>query len=118
MNRSLLLLAAVTLAGMGMLGSARADSCAQMVLDTQAAVDRVIADRAAGGPSAPESDQALRGDEPTPESMARVEAEIGDGRAPEDALAALARARAADAAGKNDACLKEVAAAKDAIGLE
>lgn len=118
MKRSLSLLAAITVAGMGMLAPAWADSCAQMVIDTQSAVDRVIADRAAGGPSAPESDQALRSDEPTPESMARVEAEIGDGRAPENALAALERARAADAAGNNDVCLKEVAAARDAIGLE
>ena len=47
-----------------------------------------------------------------------VEAEIGDGVAPEKAQKALDSARAAVAAGDEEKCQKDVAAARDAIGLQ
>ncbi|WGD29493.1 hypothetical protein AncyloWKF20_17220 [Ancylobacter sp. WKF20] len=97
---------------------ASASPCTQAADDTQAALDRMIADLAAGGPPAPESDAALLSHDPSPSSMAKVEAEIGDGVKPEIAQKALERARAAAAAGNEDGCQKEVAAARDAIGLQ
>ncbi|MCJ8143457.1 hypothetical protein MKI84_11075 [Ancylobacter sp. A5.8] len=122
MKRSLPLFAALAALVVGLLGpgeTARADStCAQTVVDTQAAVDRIIADRAASGPSAPEGDTALLSEDPSPDGMAKVEGELGDGTAPEKALAALERARKADAAGDTEACQQEVAAARDAVGLQ
>lgn len=112
-------LAALVVGTTGFGGRAEADSvCSQMVIDTQSAVDRIIADAANSGPTAPQSDAVQDGAEPTPDSMAKVEGEIGDGAAPEKALAALERARKADAAGDTEACQKEVAAARDAVGLE
>ncbi len=97
---------------------ALAGPCAQMVEDTQAAVDRAIADLAASGPTAPESDGALLSQEPTPDKLAETEAAIGDGIAPEKAIAALERARKADEAGDLDGCQKNLAEARDAIGLQ
>lgn len=109
-----LALAALTLAT----GIAAASPCTQAADDTQAALDRMIADLAATGPSATESDSALLSHDPSPEAMAKVEAEIGDGVKPEIAQKALQRARAAAAAGNEDACQKDVAAARDAIGMQ
>ena len=109
-----------TLAALLLLGAApaSADSCAQAVKDTQAALDRVIADLAATGPTAPESDAALLSHEPTPDTLAQTEAALGEGVQPEMAQAALDRARKAADAGNEEACQKEVAAARDAIGLQ
>ncbi|MBS9477219.1 hypothetical protein [Ancylobacter radicis] len=109
-----LLLAALLLAA----PAALASPCTQAADDTQAALDRMIADLAASGPSAPESDSALLSHDPSPSALAKTEAEIGDGVKPEIAQKALERARAAAAAGDEEACQKDVAAARDAIGLE
>lgn len=95
-----------------------AGPCAQMVEDTQAAVDRAIADLAGSGPSATEGDDALLSHDPTPDKMAETEAAIGDGIEPEKALAALARARQSDDSGDLDGCQKNLAEARDAIGLQ
>lgn len=109
-----------TLATLLLLGSAPAlaDDCAQAAADTQSALDRLMADLAASGPSATESDSALMSEEPTPNSIAQTEAALGDGTQPEVAQKALDRARAAAAAGNEEACQKEVAAAREAIGLK
>ncbi|PZQ85985.1 MAG: hypothetical protein DI549_00420 [Ancylobacter novellus] len=98
--------------------AALASPCEQAVKDTQEALDRLLADLAATGPSATESDDALLSHEPTPGGIADVEAEIGDGVAPEKAQKALDSARAAVAAGDEEKCQKDVAAARDAIGLQ
>ena len=95
-----------------------AGPCVQMIEDTQAAVDRAIADLAGSGPTAPEGDDALLSRDPTPDSMAETEGAIGDGIEPEKALAALDRARKADDAGDLDGCQKYLAEARDAIGLQ
>lgn len=95
-----------------------AGPCAQMLEDTQAAVDRAIADIASGGPTAPEGDDALLSHDPTPDKLAETEAAIGDGIEPEKALAALDRARKADEANDLDLCQKNLAEARDAIGLQ
>ncbi len=99
-------------------GIAAASPCGQAADDTQAALDRMIADIAASGPTAPESDSALESHDPSPEALARVEAEIGDGVKPEIAQKALIRARAAAAGGDEEACQKDVAVARDAIGMQ
>lgn len=98
--------------------AALAGPCDQAVKDTQEALDRLIADLAATGPTAPESDGALLSHEPTPGGIAQEEAELGEGVAPEKAQQALDRARAASAAGDENACQAEVAAARDALGLQ
>lgn len=95
-----------------------AGPCTPMIEDTQAAVDRAIADLAGSGPTAPEGDDALLSRDPTPDAMAQTEAAIGDGIEPEKALAAIARARQADEAGDLDLCQKNLADARDAIGLQ
>jgi len=95
-----------------------AGPCAQMIEDTQAAIDRAIADLAGSGPTAPESDDALLSHDPTPDTMAETEAAIGDGIEPEKALAALERARKADDANDLDLCQKNLAESRDAIGLQ
>jgi len=95
-----------------------AGPCVQMIEDTQAAVDRAIADIAGSGPTAPEGDDALLSRDPTPDAMAETEGAIGDGIEPEKALAALDRARKADEANDLDLCQKNLADARDAIGLQ
>lgn len=109
-----LILAALLLA----MPLASASPCTQAADDTQAALDRMIADLAADGPTATESDDALLSHDPSPADMAKVEAEIGDGVAPEVAQKALQHARAAAAAGDEATCQKDVAAARDALGLK
>ncbi|MDQ0511262.1 hypothetical protein [Ancylobacter amanitiformis] len=108
----------LTLFLLGAAPAAMAGPCEQAVKDTQAALDRVIADIAALSPTAPESEGALLSHDPSPEGIAKEEAELGDGVAPEKALEALERARTAAAAGDEDGCQKYVAAARDAIGLQ
>lgn len=98
--------------------AAMAETCQQAARDAQEALDRVIADLAASGPTAPESEGALLDHEPSPGAIAKEEAELGDGIAPEKAQQALDHARAALAAGDEESCQKAVAAALDALGLQ
>lgn len=100
-------------------GPARASGpCTADILAAQEALDRIIADLAATGPTAPESEDATLSHEPTPDSLAQTEADIGDGVKPEIAQAELDKARKADEAGDNEACQKSLTKARDAIGVE
>ncbi|MDR6951434.1 hypothetical protein J2X65_000782 [Ancylobacter sp. 3268] len=104
-----------------LLGSAPAvlaGPCTQDIVSTQEALDRLIADLAANGPTAPESEDATLSHEPTPGGLAQTEAELGEGVAPEQAQAELDKARAADEREDSDACHQALAKARDAIGLE
>ena len=104
-----------------MLGSAPAalaGPCTQDIVAAQEALDRLIADLAATGPTAPESEDATLSHEPTPGGIAGVEAELGEGAAPEVAQAELDRARSADEREDSDTCHAALAKARDAIGLE
>lgn len=117
MSRKALGIAAVALA-LAAASPALAGPCAQDIVATQEALDRVIADLAATGPTAPESEDATLSHEPTPEGLAQTEAELGEGTRPEVAQAALDKARKADEKNDAEACQKALAEARDALGLQ
>jgi hypothetical protein len=93
----------------GMVGHAHAGPCSGAIDHVQAQVDTTIGQRANAGPWLPESNRALRGRQPTPNSIAKAEAEAGRGRKQEAALAALGRARDADLRGDLAQCNRELA---------
>ncbi len=78
----------------------------------QTKVDAKIDEIAGSGPSAPESRAALLHRQPTPGSIAAAEEKLGEGAGMQDALDALSRARAADAAGDEAACRQALADAE------
>lgn len=98
--------------------AALAGPCTPDIVATQEALDRLIADLAANGPTAPESEDATLSHEPTPGGLAETEAEIGDGVKPEIATAELEKARRADEKDDAAGCQAALAKARDAIGLE
>jgi hypothetical protein len=98
------------------IGPSRAGPCSNAIDLMQARVDAMIAATAAAGPAAPESGAATTHRQPTPGSIAAAEATLGDGGRGERALAAMARARAADRAGDKGACDRELAAVERVIG--
>lgn len=89
---------------------AGAANCQDSISRTQAAVDAAINSRAGDGPWKPESLDALRSHQPTPQSIATAE---GSSSATlQRALDALDRARTADGAGDARHCLAEVSKAQ------
>jgi hypothetical protein len=92
-----------------------AGPCTQDIDRMQAQVDARIDAVAGSGPAGAESNAARLHREPTPGSIARAEQKLGEGRPGEAALAALTRARAADAAGDKAACDQALAQARQAI---
>ncbi|MEZ5891238.1 MAG: hypothetical protein R3D52_13935 [Xanthobacteraceae bacterium] len=82
----------------------RAGPCTSEIDRLQAAVDAKIEAIAATGPTAPESVEATRHDQPTPGSIAAAEEKLGAGPDMTDAVAALKRAREADNANDTSAC--------------
>ncbi|GAB4064753.1 hypothetical protein KHC28_11885 [Ancylobacter sonchi] len=98
--------------------AAWAGPCTQDIVAAQEALDRMIADLAASGPTAPESEDATLSHDPSPGGMAQAEAELGDGIAPEVAQTELDKARKADEREDSDACHQALAKARDALGLE
>jgi len=92
-----------------------AGPCSPEIARMQARVDALIGAAAAAGPSAREGVAATMHRQPTPGSIAAAEARLGEG-APERALAAMARARAADNADDRDTCERALADAESAIG--
>lgn len=95
-----LLIGAILLPG----GEAEAGSCARGIDRMQARLDRALENRAADGPFAPESARAMRSRQPTPATIAAAESRYDGWPAGGRAVAALARARRADAAGDHPAC--------------
>jgi hypothetical protein len=89
---------------------ADAASCQDSIGRVQAQVDAAIDRQADNGPSKPESLDALRSHQPTPQSIATAEG--GASAALTRALDALGRARAADAAGDSRRCRAEVSTAQ------
>jgi hypothetical protein len=89
---------------------AGAASCQDSIGRVQAQVDTAIERQAGSGPSRPESLNALRSHQPTPQSIATAEG--GASAALTRALDALDRARAADSAGDHRRCLAEVSTAQ------
>lgn len=81
----------------------------------QAKVDAAIEARAHAGPMGPQSQAADLRRQPTPGSIAAAEARLGEGDQMEKAVAALARARTADAAGDKSGCEQALAEAARAL---
>ncbi|MDR6636142.1 hypothetical protein J2X72_004956 [Phyllobacterium sp. 1468] len=89
---------------LGLAAAAHAGPCTEKIEAVQMQVDAVLEATAGAGPTLPESQSAGLHHEPTPESIARAEDQAGEGANGERALAALARARAADRAGDAKLC--------------
>jgi hypothetical protein len=95
--------------------SARAGPCSVEIDRLQAAVDARIDAAAGSGPMARESTAAMEHRQPTPDSIAQAEKSLGEGSGNETALAALARARLADAAGDATSCERALAEVRVAL---
>ncbi|MBS7543157.1 hypothetical protein [Ancylobacter oerskovii] len=98
--------------------AALAGPCTADIVATQEALDRLLADLAATGPTAPESEDATLSHDPSPGGIAQAEGELGEGLAPEKAQAELDKARAADEREDAEGCRQALAKARDAIGVE
>ncbi len=90
-------------------------NCGTEIDRVQAQLDAVLARRAAAGPSAKESGSATMRRQPTPESVARAEAQLGDWPGAPKAIAALQDARNAKARGNQRACLSALEVARGII---
>lgn len=97
---SSLLIGAILLPG----GEAEAGSCTRGISRMQARLDRALENRAAAGPFAPESAFATRSRQPTPATIAAAESRYDGWPAGGRAVAALARARRAEASGDARTC--------------
>ena len=86
-----------------------AGPCLQEIDRMQIEVDTRIEAIAGAGPSAKESTAATLNRQPTPGSLAAAEEKLGEGDQMAEAVAALARARAADSANDKSACEKALA---------
>lgn len=94
---------------------AYAGPCTDAIEAMQSRLDERLAIATADAPSAPESTSATLHHQPTPDSIAAAEASLGAGVATQQAAAALARARTADAAGNKTACQQALADADSAL---
>ncbi len=92
-----------------------AGPCTQEVDQVQKQVDAKIDAVAGAGRAGAESNAARLHREPTPASIAAAEQKLGEGKPEEAALAALASARQADAAGDKAACDAALAVARKAV---
>lgn len=97
--------------------AASAGPCLSDIASMQARLDARLSARAATGPTATESVNALRHRQPTPQSLAAAERELGElpaenGKAIADAMT---RARDADRAGDREACERALDDVRQAI---
>lgn len=104
--RKLAKLYTVIVVALGASSLAYADPCQQSAAHLQHEVDGVIEEWVSSGPWRPESVDALRGRQPTPQSIAAAAANANDF---EGVLDALDRARAAGSVGNAVACNQELA---------
>ena len=100
------------------ISTAHAGPCSPEIDRMQTRVDARLAAKAATGPSAKESTEALVHRQPTPGSIAAAEEKLGEVSATkvETATQAIARARAADSAGDRSACEQALADVERVIG--
>lgn len=99
------------------ISSSYAGPCSLEIAHLQGAVDAMLAQRAATGPSAPESINATMHRQPTPASVAAAEARVG-GLWTHTIMAVthgMTRARLADRAGNPRACRRAVAEVQHTI---
>lgn len=95
-----------------------AGQCSNQIDAVQARFDAKLEAKASAGPTAKQGAAAGMGMQPTPRSIATAEENLGD-ISPQRAEAvgqAMARARAADAAGDKSGCEQALADAQRAIG--
>jgi hypothetical protein len=92
-----------------------AGPCTQEIDSVQAQVDARIDAAAGSGRAGTESAAALQQRQPTPASIAAAEQKLGEGKPEEAAVAALARARAADASGDKAGCDEALALVRKAL---
>ena len=95
--------------------AAPSDACSVGIDRVQAELDATLARRATAGPTAKQSDFATMRRQPTPETVARAEAEIGDWQGATKAAAALRDARNAKIRGDQRACQEALESARDVI---
>lgn len=95
-----------------------AASCSAAIDRTQAALDAALLQHSSAVQSAPESTSAKLSHQPTPATIAAAENEYGGWSNGTTAIAALRRARIADAAGDAQTCFSELRAARRAIGVQ
>jgi hypothetical protein len=91
---------------------AHAGPCSDEIAQLQEAA-RQAATNPAAGPTAPQSVEAQRGRQPTPESVKRAQ-----DTAQSRFAAALSRAEALDAEGRPAECMQAIADAKRMLGLK
>jgi hypothetical protein len=94
---------------------AHAGPCTTEIDRLQTEVDAKIDAIAGSGPAAAETRAARLHHQPTPASIAAAEQRLHESEGTKRALAALARARKADTAGRAGACAKALAQARAAI---
>ena len=95
-----------------------AGPCAQEIDRVQAKIDARLEAKAAAGLSAPESPAATAHHQPTPESIAAAEGQLGD-LPPERVtavFAAMGRARDADRVGDRSACEQALSEVQSTLG--
>lgn len=92
-----------------------AGPCTDAIAEMQSKLDARIAAATTDAPSAPQSTAATLHHQPTPDSIASAEANLGAGVATQQAAAALSRARTADAAGNAAACQQALSDAENAL---
>ena len=94
-----------------------AGPCSSDIAAMQARLNARLEEKAAAGPTAPESQNALRHRQPTPRSLAEAERSLGELPPEKGGIvgAAMARARAADAAGDREACERALDEIRQAI---
>ena len=114
-KRLMVLCAAATSAS---ISTAYAGPCSPEIDSIQTRVDAGLEAKAAAGPSAKQSTDALAHRQPTPSSIASAEERLRELSAQRAATVkqALARARAADSAGDKNACEEAVAEVQRLIG--
>ena len=93
-----------------------AGPCTKEIDDMQVQVDARINAIAAAGPIGRESTAATMHRQPTPDSIAAAEGKLSEGARVEQAVAAMKRARAADAARDKSGCQRALDEARRAIG--
>jgi hypothetical protein len=115
MSTRLLASAAVLAAS---ISAAQAGSCSQEIVNLQVLIDSKLQAAAAAGSSAPQSPAATMHRQPTPESLASAEGELGDIslKRMKAVNAAMARAREADRTGDQRGCQQALADAHRAFG--
>lgn len=117
MRRLVSMAACVAAVGLSLPAGASAASCSAAIDRTQAALDAALLQHSSAVQSAPESMSAKLGHQPTPATIAAAENEYGGWSNGTTAIAALRRARIADAAGDAQTCFSELRAARHAVGI-